>query len=156
MGRFWMKGSWGSNEAEGTGQFMTQIVDVTKEYSEESKPGSGRVIFEDGYEQKWHKEEIAIAEWLNSIFGGDVILLKENTVYGMKTPDYLWRGVPWEHKGLSTQNINTIDGRIRKAYAQIEGNGGGIVLDFTDSVLTLEQAVESALKSLSKRARGGI
>ena len=133
---------------------MAIITDVTDEYKNNAQPQSGILAFEDGYEQSTHADEIETARWLHKTFGGNLTLLKESTRQGVKTADYLWNGRLWERKGISSSNFNTINRRIRKAYTQIAGDNGGIILYFTDSKLTLEQATKSALESASRRSRG--
>lgn len=133
---------------------MAIITDVTEEYKMSARPQIGILAFEDGYERSTHADEIETARWLHRTFGGNLTLLTESTRQGVKTADYLWNGRLWERKGISSCNFNTINRRIRKAYIQIAGNNGGIILDFSDSNLTLEQATKIALQSALRRSRG--
>ena len=133
---------------------MAQITDVTEEYKNNAKPEDGILAFQDGYEQNLHADAIETARWLHKTFGGNLILLKESQRQGVKTADYLWNDRLWERKGISSNNFDTINKRIRKAYIQISGDNGGIILDFSDSKLTLEQAIRLTLQSASRRSRG--
>ena len=133
---------------------MAQITDVTEEYKNNANPTEGILAFEDGYEQSLHTDEIETARWLYKTFGGNLTLLKESTRQGVKTADYLWNNRLWERKGVVSNNFDTINKRIRKAYMQISGSNGGIVLDFTGGKLTLEQAIKLTLQSASRRSRG--
>lgn len=134
---------------------MAKITDVTQEYMDNARPKNGKLIYEQGYNQKIHQDEIAMGTWLHAVFGGNVILLKENTqYYGVKTPDFLWNDAFWEMKRLSTNNQNTINGRIRKAFEQIDSNRGGVIIDITNSKLTMEQAKHNITKSALRRVRG--
>ena len=98
-------------------------------------------------------EEIALAEWLKSSFGGDIVLLSEVKAKGVKNPDCLWDNLNWEYKTISSDKYGTIDKRIHKAYVQIESNPGGMVFDFTDSELLLEGATQMVERSLKQRGK---
>ena len=141
---------------------MAKVTDITREYAEKAEPQSGRVIYEVGYQQKRHESEIHAAEWLAGTFGGELVLLRENICsYGMKTPDFLWRGAMRELKDISSDKYRTIDRRIQKACAQIrenlvQGKRGGILLDFTRSKLAMAKIVQYALQSVETRATRGI
>ena len=112
------------------------------------------MICESGYDSVKHKEEIAMAEWLSKRFGGDVVLLAESNAEGVRTPDFLWNKSRWELKTIESEKYGTIDKRIRKAYSQVRDNLGGIILDFSKSALSLEEAKELVLKSAVNRAKG--
>ena len=130
------------------------ITDITKNYAQQKDIG-GRIIFEGNYDKRTHSDEIAIANWLKSSFGGNVVLLSEIKATDSKTPDCVWDGRNWEFKTVASDKFTTIDCRIRKAYAQISDNRGGIVLDFTDSSLTFDEAVKMVKKSATRRMKGG-
>ena len=130
------------------------VIDITKAFIENSSAG-GRIVFEGNYDKRTHSEEIKTAEWLQQSFGGNVVLLSEVKAKDIKTHDCIWDGKDWEFKTVASDKFTTIDSRIRKAYAQISDNRGGIVLDFTDSSLTLDEAVEMVKKSSARRMKGG-
>ena len=141
---------------------MAKIVEVTQEYENTANPKSGCLIYGQGYQRTTHKHEIAIAVWLNTVFGGEVLLLKENAQhYGLKTPDYLWRDATWELKSVSSNKYDTIDKRIRKACEQIRENAvwkkrGGVILDFTGNRLSMEKIRSYVITSSEVRAHGVI
>lgn len=139
---------------------MAKVTDVTKEYAEKAKMQDAQISYEDGYRQTKHKNEIHAAEWLMETFGGNIILLRENKEYGMKTPDFFWCGATWELKDISSDKYRTIDRRIQKACEQIRdnlihGKRGGIMLDFTESRLAMERIVKYAIQSAEMRATRG-
>ena len=133
---------------------MITIIDITSEYCKKNNTCKGSIIFESGYDYDSHQDEIETAKWLVSNFGGDIILLKESNKQREEKPDYLWKNKFWERKGINSSKHNTIDSRIRKAYSQIYDKRGGILLDFSQSVLKLEQAVKEVKNSVEKRAKG--
>ncbi len=110
----------------GTQQTHSVFRDVTQEYLDDAKPGQGQIIFDEGYKQGRHKEEIKTAEWLHDTFGGDVKLLNEANKDGVKMPDYLWRDKYWELKDVSS--INGADKGLQKAIKQIQLNPGGVLI----------------------------
>ena len=133
---------------------MVTIIDITTEYSKKTSNSSGSITFENNYEYDSHQEEIETAKWLVSSFGGNIVLLKESTKQKEEKPDYLWDNKYWERKGINSLKQNTIDLRIRKAYSQIFEKRGGMILDFSQSIMNLEQAVKSVKKSVLNRAKG--
>lgn len=135
---------------------MVKITDITDEYIERANPRFGRIVVEDGYDRDRHTDEIATATWLWETFGGDIVLLDESEKQGAETPDYLWREQYWERKGLDTSKSNTVDTRVRKAYSQIDERRGGIIIDFSKSKASFEQAKKMVWDSALKRARGSI
>ncbi len=141
---------------------MVKITEVTQEYKDTAKLRSGTLIYEQGYNHATHKGEIDTAVWLNTVFGDDILLLKENVhYYGMKTPDYLWRGAMWELKEISSDKYDTIDKRIRKACGQVRENAiwkkcGGIILDFSGSRLPMEKIRGYVIQSAGIRVHGAI
>ena len=139
---------------------MAKVTDVTQEYANKAKEQDARIIYEEGYRQKSHIDEIHAAEWLVETFGGNITLLRENKEYGMKTPDFLWCGATWELKDISSDKYRTVDRRIQKACEQIrenliQGKRGGIVLDFTESKLAMESIKEYVVKSAAMRTTRG-
>ena len=132
---------------------MVTIIDITSEYCKTSTR-LGRIVLENNYDYESHQDEIETAKWLVSSFGGDIVLLKESSKQREEKPDYLWKNKYWERKGINSSKHNTIDSRIRKAYSQIYEKRGGIILDFTQSALKLEQAIKEVKISVEKRAKG--
>lgn len=116
--------------------------DVTEEYIRSATPGQGTVTFEDGYKVKGHQNEIRMAHWLRDTFGGNIKLLAESKVQGDKTPDFLWDGRCWELKGATSKN--SIDRAVREASKQIQADPGGIILDISESGLSIAE-IEAAI-----------
>ena len=74
--------------------------DVLSVYMNNASPDDGEIKHGDGYKKGTHKAEIEIAEFLHSTFGGNIILLQEQSKDNAKTPDYIWRENYWELKGI--------------------------------------------------------
>ncbi len=117
-------------EEEGTKTIALRAVrgDVTTEYKKSAKPGSGKITFDDGYEESKHREEIEMAQWLHDNLGGDITVLAESKDTGVKMPDYVWQEKFWELKTVSS--VNAADQAFRKATKQIADNPGGVIVDF--------------------------
>lgn len=125
-----------------------KIQDVTNEYHRSATPGKGAVTYDAGYKSWKQKEEIKIAGWLHEIFGGDIRLLNEADALGVKMPDFNWRGRLWELKTTST--LNATDNAVRKSLKQIQGNPGGIILDYGDDEIDLEALVTVINKRITR------
>ena len=109
--------------------------DVTDEYKNNSTPGIGTKEYEVGYVKERHSEEIKMADWLHQKFGGDIILLKENSnEYWRMTADYNWKGRLWELKTVGS--VKAVDKALRKAINQIKPNPGGVIIDFGTKSVT--------------------
>lgn len=121
------------------------LVNVTDEYEKTATPGQGAVEYDAGYKIGKHQEEIKIANWLHDKYGGDIKLLNESDEFGVKMPDYNWRGKLWELKTTSTANAT--DNAVRKSIKQIQKNPGGIILDYGDRDID----VDALLSVISKR-----
>ena len=70
------------------------------------------------------------AFWLLETFGGRIILLKQNSGYMIKNPDYKWNDKFWELKGI--QSSVSLDTGIRKSIKQILNKPGGIIIDLSN------------------------
>lgn len=121
------------------------LIDVADEYRKTATPGQGAVEYDEGYKPGKHQEEINIANWLHDTYGGAIRLLNEADEFGVKMPDFEWRGKLWELKTTSTANAT--DNAVRKAIKQIQDNPGGIILDYGDR----EIDVDVLLSVISKR-----
>ena len=117
-------------------------VDVLNEYIQNATPGAGAITYEDGYKPGKHANEIKTANWLRDVFGCDIVLLNETNIDGQKMPDYLWRGKLWELKNPST--VNAADNRLRDGLKQILPNPGGIILDYGESDVSIEDVLKVA------------
>ncbi len=100
-------------------------------------PGQGSISYENGYKLGEHRKEIQMADWLHNAFGGTITLLKESKEQGDRTPDFLWNGRAWELKSVSSKS--SIDRAVRDAAKQIQKRPGGIILDFSASILPIEE-----------------
>ena len=125
-------------------------VDVLDEYIKNATPGVGSITFEEGYKKGDHANEIKTAQWLHDTFGGDIVLLNESTVESVKRPDYEWRGKLWELKNTST--AKAADSATRKALEQIAKNPGGVILDYEDNEILLDEVMQIVN---SRMLRGG-
>lgn len=112
------------------------LIDVVNEYRKTATPGQGAVEYDAGYKPGKHQEEIKIANWLHDTYGGDIRLLNEADEFGVKMPDFEWRGRLWELKTTSTANAT--DNAVRKAIKQIQDNPGGIILDYGDRDIDID------------------
>ncbi|NBI69295.1 hypothetical protein D1646_21450 [Pseudoflavonifractor sp. 60] len=115
--------------------------DVTEEYLRMATPGQGSITYEDGYQIKGHQSEINMADWLHRTFGGNIVLLKESKEQGDKTPDFRWKEHLWELKGVTTKN--SVDRAVREAAKQIQASPGGIILDSSNSELSIEEIIDT-------------
>lgn len=130
------------------------IKDITESFQEERKQiAHSSLKIEDGVINKTHKEEIDGAKWLTKNFNGDITVKAE--VRDKISCDYYWDKQNWERKGFKSSKYGTIDEKIRHACKQIEYHGG-MLLDFSDSALTIDEAKEICAKSMRARANNGI
>lgn len=132
-----------------TGRFTfgKQYIDVTEEYKNRATPGDGSLTYDDSYNSKAHKEEIAFAQWLHNKMGGDIHLLNESKEDGVKMPDYIWNNKLWDLKTIS--NEKAANSAVRKGINQIFDNPGGIILDcrkFSVEEKTLLGVIEKRMK----------
>lgn len=124
------------------------VEDITDEFLKLSKPDIGNVINGDTI---GHQEETQVANWLVKKFGGDVELLQESPVDGIKTPDFLWNQKAWELKNVSTKT--SVDNQIHKAVKQLFGDDVGIVLDIGNRKIDEESIVNAIIEKAGKRAK---
>lgn len=110
-------------------------ADVTAEYFANATPGKGSVAVDRGLQFGKHKKELRMAEWIHSTFGGNITVLKESLDFGVKMPDYSWRGKYWDLKTTST--LNATDSAVRKGLKQIAANPGGIILDYGHAAISI-------------------
>lgn len=116
-------------------------------------PENRNISMDAGYAVADRRNEILIAEWLVNNLGGDIHLLKESEIDGVKTPDYLWRGQHWEAKSASSKT--SVDKRLRQSSKQIAGNCGGVVLDIGAKKLSTEVLVNYIRERMAKRLPTG-
>ncbi len=126
---------------------MKECIDITNEYFENSSAGFGKIIKQNGYIDSLHQNEIAIAQWLISSLGGDIVLLNEKNIDNVKTLDFLWRDQYWDLKDVSS--TKAVDNAVRKGLHQIKDNPGGIILDFgkiSPSIKDVKRIIESRMR----------
>ena len=134
---------------------ISYAKDVTKTYLQDSTPMRGNKTIDLTLHQPSHQKELSIADWLHKVFGGDITVRQESDRgKKQKNPDFLWDGVLWELKSLKTSNLNTIENRVRDGLHQIARNPGGLVLDYTASNLSLNDAQKITAEKIYKRING--
>jgi len=127
------------------------LLDVTSEYIANAKPHSGQVTTDAFFNPKDHDDEIRVAKWLNSTFGGDILVLGEKA--GQENPDYLWNNKFWDLKTPeSTKNLSK---RIQKGLSQIHNNPGGIVCDVRKLQKKELQEIEGTIYARMKTSLKG-
>lgn len=114
--------------------------DVTKQYINNATPNKGSIIFEDGYIKEMHIEEVETANLIHNILGGDIVLLPESNVNHVKTADYIWNGKYWDLKSTST--AKSANSAIRHGLQQIRENPGGVILNYNNNEIVLEEVVD--------------
>lgn len=109
--------------------------DVTDEYINSATPGIGSITYSNGYDKNSHLDESKTAKFLHDTLGGEIRLLQESKMEGVKRADYLWRGKLWDLKTVSKEiSANTA---IQRGLSQIKGNPGGIILNYGDKNISL-------------------
>ena len=123
-------------------------IDVKAEYFSSATPGKGRILFEPGYDVgPMHENELITAQLLHDTFGGDIVLQAESKKDGEKRADFSWRRQQWELK--NPLSVKAVDAAVRKGLKQIRTNPGGIILDFWNS----DVSVDDVKGALQKRMR---
>lgn len=122
-------------------------VDVTDEYVSKATPGVGKIIYDSDYDVTANKKEVKVAQWLYDNMGGEISLLTAINEDKIKTPDYLWNNKLWELKSVSS--VKAVDSAVRSGLKQIKTNPGGIILNYADNVVEIEEvkrAVEGRMR----------
>lgn len=136
------------NRARAGIETYPNYTDVSDEYSRTSRPGTGSVKQEAGYKRDRHEQEISMADYLHDTFGGDITLCAESTSVGVKTPDFMWGGKMWELKTLTTEK--SANSAVRQAVKQISANPGGIILDYQDHDISVEEVLKATRSRLKR------
>lgn len=127
------------------------VQNVMPEYLRKATPGIGNVLQDPGYNPHSHADEIKTAQWLLKNFGGNIVLLNESDNEGEKRADYLWNGQLWDLK--STTTAKAADSAIRKGLKQIKENPGGIILDYGNNAVSLDE-LQKTIDSRMLRGSG--
>lgn len=123
--------------------------DVLTEYMHTATPGKGSITYDEGYNRTRHAAEIKTAQWLHDTLGGDIVLLQETGGLFEKTPDFLWRNRGWELKSTTTEK--SADSALRSALKQIQGNPGGVILNYNDSNIEIETVLDIVKRRLLRQ-----
>ena len=127
------------------------MLDVLEEYQRNAKPGAGTLTYGEGYRISHHAEEIKTAQWLHENLGGDIVLLAEDGGLYEKTPDFLWRGKGWELKTPTTEK--SADSALRNALKQILENPGGVILDYGDNEVSIQDIGKIVIRRLERQEK---
>lgn len=111
--------------------------DVTQEYIKMARPKEGRITQEQGFNVALHEDEIKTAQWIHDNLGGDILLLNESNITHEKTADYLWKNRLWDLK--STSSEKSANSAIRHGLQQIRSNPGGVILNFGNRKVSMDQ-----------------
>ena len=114
------------------GRSNITVFDVTDEYLRSATPGQGSITFDIAYSKSKHRDEIKMADWLLSNFGGSIKLLNESSIKNQTMPDYLWNNKHWELKGA--HSVNSADKLLQHAIKQIQNNPGGVILNTLEDI----------------------
>lgn len=122
------------------------VQDITKEYFKNATPNSHKVkdmqrYIHNGIEYKvdgrkvvidYSSHERSIAELLESTLGGELYMVPRiNYPQGIKTPDYLFRGIKFDLKDISANGKNTLFNSISKKKEQ----ASNFILDISNSLI---------------------
>lgn len=107
------------------------LTDITQEYYDKATPGRGTVERAKGFSDV--NGEARTADWIQYVFGGDIICLADDHPEGELNPDYLWNGKLWDLKSPTSSRDSTIKKRIKHGIEQIAENPGGVIIDITNS-----------------------
>lgn len=127
------------------------MLDVLEEYQRNAKPGAGTLTYGEGYRISHHAEEIKTAQWLHENLGGDIVLLAEDGGLYEKTPNFLWRGKGWELKTTTTEK--SADSALRNALKQILENPGGVILDYGDNEVSIQDIGKIVIRRLERQEK---
>jgi len=123
------------------------IIEITDIYLENAKPNDGTLSREHGFNEKSHDDEISIASVLFNIYGGDIVLLAEES-FRKENPDYRWNGKLWDLKTPS--KIKNLGKLVQKGLSQIFTSPGGLIIDVSglkEPQEKIERAVEERMQT---------
>ncbi len=122
------------------------ITDITEQYVENATPGKGMIKREERFREKDHEDEISVAQILYDNYGGNIILLAEES-FRNENPDYKWNNKLWDLK--KPIKINNLGKLVQKGLSQIFNNPG-IVIDITklkEPQTKIEQVVKERIQT---------
>ena len=128
---------------------VQEAEDVLAEYLQKATPGIGAITYDNGYDVSTHTNEVKTAQWLLATFGGTIKLLTESTISGVKMPDYLWNDKLWDLKNTTSEKA--ADSAIRSGLKQVRANPGGIILDYGDYSVDIEQLYQVVQNRMRRR-----
>ena len=129
------------------------IIDVTEKYKEKASPGKGSLSREKGFREKGHSDEIYMAQIVFDQFGGDIVLLAEDS-FRDENPDYRWNGFLWDLK--KPNKVKNLGKLIQKGLSQIFNNPGGIIIDCTNIKEPLEKVERVVEERIQTSMRNSI
>ena len=97
--------------------------------------------------KKMKEEEISVAEWIKNTFGGNIKIINERLDYSKKSPDYLWDNKLWDLKTVSTNKA--ANSAVRSGLRQIKTNPGGIVLDYGNYDVEMQEIEKVILRRMN-------
>lgn len=118
--------------------------DLYNEYSSKHKNlgRSERVYYDDDYNVSDNKNELAGADFLTHIFGGQIHCLTNSNLYKEYSPDYEWNGKLWDIK--NPEGTNGVYKLVHHGLKQISSNPGGVLVDCSLNGVKLDRAIELA------------
>ena len=115
-------------------------VDVTAEYEKSATPGVGTIVRDDDYNAEANKNEIQFADWMHNNLGGNIRLIKRSEIDNVKSPDYEWKGKLWDLK--QPESETGANSAVRKGIKQIKDNPGGVILDYRNKNISIDNLVK--------------
>lgn len=138
-------------EEKATPKLPNGAEDVTKIYLNNATPGKGNIknaksviingktYFTNDINKIAHKNnEIEVASWLKSVFGGDVYYLPViNETTNIKSANYLWNNEFWDLKEIFGNGKNTLFHAVEKK----KGQSNNFIFDLTKSKLSNDEII---------------
>ena len=118
-------------------------TDVTESFLKSGTPGKGKIRKYDGFDESREedkKEKEKIANLLLRDVGGNITMLKDTT--NQRMADFYWDGRYWELK--SPQKATSVKAPINSGKGQIRRKPGGIILNYGDMEIDIDQIVSVA------------
>lgn len=129
------------------------ITDITKQYFKRATPREGKISRENGFREKDHEDEIAIAQAIFDYYGGEIILLTEES-FRNENPDFKWNGALWDLK--KPNKIKNLGKLVQKGLSQIFNNPGGLIIDISNLKEPQEKIEKAVKERVETSMRNGI